>query len=82
MKIFFWLTIPVAACVTLGAPELAALPRTVGESKVLNQNPEEVGTVRWERNHDAALAAARKSGKPVFALFQDCLLYTSPSPRD
>lgn len=38
---------------------------------MFNQNPEEVGTVRWERNHDAALAAARKSGKPVFALFQE-----------
>ncbi len=58
-------------CVTLGEPELAALPRTAGEAGVLNQNPEEVGTVRWERNHDAALTAARKSGKPVFALFQE-----------
>lgn len=58
-------------CVTLGVAKLAALPRTAGEGGVSNQNPEEVGTVRWERNHDAALAASRKSGKPVFALFQE-----------
>jgi hypothetical protein len=67
----FWLTIPVVVGVTLSAPELAALPRTAGEGRVFNQNPEEVGTVKWERSHDAALAAARKSGKPVFALFQE-----------
>ncbi len=35
------------------------------------QNPEEVGKVKWGSDHDAALAAAKASGKPVFALFQE-----------
>lgn len=35
------------------------------------QNPVEVGKVRWGRDHDAALAAAKTSGKPVFLLFQE-----------
>jgi hypothetical protein len=34
------------------------------------QDPE-LGLVRWSRDHDAALASARKSGKPVFALFDE-----------
>lgn len=34
-------------------------------------NPVEVGTVRWQRDYDAALAAAKTSGKPVFLLFQE-----------
>lgn len=35
------------------------------------QNPVEVGKVRWGRDHDAAMAAAKNSGKPVFLLFQE-----------
>ncbi len=31
----------------------------------------EVGQVRWLRDHDAALKLAQKTGKPVFALFQE-----------
>lgn len=31
----------------------------------------EVGTVRWGRDLDGALAASQKSGKPVFLLFQE-----------
>jgi hypothetical protein len=31
----------------------------------------EVGTVRWQRDYDAALTAAKTSGKPVFLLFQE-----------
>jgi len=38
---------------------------------MFGKNPEEVGTVRWGRDLDAALVAAQKSGKPVFALFQE-----------
>lgn len=34
-------------------------------------NPIEVGTVRWQRDYEAALASAKKSGKPVFLLFQE-----------
>ncbi len=33
--------------------------------------PIEVGTVEWGRDHDAALAASKASGKPVFLLFQE-----------
>ena len=31
----------------------------------------ELGTVKWTRDHDAALARAAKTGKPVFVLFQE-----------
>lgn len=33
--------------------------------------PPELGTVRFERDLDAALAAAKASGKPLFLLFQE-----------
>ncbi|BCX47591.1 thiol:disulfide interchange protein [Haloferula helveola] len=33
--------------------------------------PVETGTVRWQRELDAALTASKASGKPVFALFQE-----------
>jgi hypothetical protein len=33
--------------------------------------PEAVGKVRWGRDLNAALAASKQSGKPVFALFQE-----------
>ncbi|MEZ5385341.1 MAG: VPGUxxT family thioredoxin-like (seleno)protein, type 2 [Prosthecobacter sp.] len=33
--------------------------------------PEEAGKVAWGRDLDAALAASRQTGKPVFALFQE-----------
>lgn len=60
-----------AACLMLGALGYAALPPSGGESAVFGKNPEEVGTVSWGRDLDAALVAAQKSGKPVFALFQE-----------
>jgi len=34
-------------------------------------NSPELGTVKWERDLDTGLAAAKKSGKPVFLLFQE-----------
>lgn len=34
-------------------------------------NPEAVGTVSWNRDLNAALTAVTKSGKPLFALFQE-----------
>lgn len=34
-------------------------------------NPEEVGKVAWGRDYEAATAAAKKSGKPIFLLFQE-----------
>ena len=33
--------------------------------------PVEIGTVKWNRDHDAALKLSAKSGKPVFLLFQE-----------
>lgn len=35
------------------------------------QNPVEVGKVSWNRDYDEAVAAAKKSGKPLFVLFQE-----------
>lgn len=35
------------------------------------ENPIEVGTVKWGRDLDAALASSKESGKPVFVLFQE-----------
>ena len=35
------------------------------------ENPVEVGTVKWGRDLDAALASSKESGKPVFVLFQE-----------
>lgn len=31
----------------------------------------ELGTVKWQRDHDSALALSVKTGKPVFLLFQE-----------
>lgn len=35
------------------------------------QNPVEVGKVSWGRDYETALAVAKKSGKPLFVLFQE-----------
>ena len=34
-------------------------------------NAVEVGNVMWKRDYDRAVAVAKKSGKPIFALFQE-----------
>ena len=34
-------------------------------------NPVEVGHVNWERDYDRVVALSNKSGKPIFALFQE-----------
>ncbi|MEM7146351.1 MAG: VPGUxxT family thioredoxin-like (seleno)protein, type 2 [Verrucomicrobiota bacterium] len=36
-----------------------------------NPNPVEAGTVTWSRDLDAAFAQSKKTGKPVFLLFQE-----------
>ena len=36
-----------------------------------DSTPQEIGTVEWQTDHDAALAASAKTGKPVFLLFQE-----------
>lgn len=33
--------------------------------------PVELGRVAWSRDHEAAFASARTSGKPVLVLFQE-----------
>jgi hypothetical protein len=33
--------------------------------------PVELGAVAWERDHDAAFARARSSGRPLLLLFQE-----------
>lgn len=38
---------------------------------VLADQPVEIGTVRWNRDYDAALKQSRENGKPVLALFQE-----------
>jgi hypothetical protein len=35
------------------------------------QNPPELGTIAWQRDLEAGLAQASKTGKPVFLLFQE-----------
>lgn len=37
----------------------------------VSQNPVEVGKVMWIRDYDEAVAAGKKSGKPLFVLFQE-----------
>jgi hypothetical protein len=58
------------ACMTL-----ALLYQATGEDRVFKNSQSadaiEVGDVVWGRDFDGALAAAKKSGKPVFALFQE-----------
>ena len=34
-------------------------------------NAVEVGNVTWKRDYDSAVAVAKKSGKPLFAMFQE-----------
>ena len=37
----------------------------------IENNPVEAGTVRWNRDYDAALKQSNRTGKPVFLLFQE-----------
>lgn len=52
-------------------PLLLALLVASCSAQSSNKTPIEIGTVNWQRDHDAALALSAKSGKPVFALFQE-----------
>lgn len=51
-------------------PMLLALVQSSCSARDIAQ-PEEAGTANWLRDLDTALAASAKSGKPVFALFQE-----------
>lgn len=37
----------------------------------LGAGPVELGTVEWSRDYDAGLKVVKKSGKPMFLLFQE-----------
>ena len=50
---------------------LCAISTAGCEPQARMGNPEAVGTVKWERDYDSAVAAAKTTGKPVFALFQE-----------
>jgi hypothetical protein len=55
----------VAATPLLLVSQAACKPN--GEAK----NPIECGKVIWERDYEAALASAKRTGKPIFLLFQE-----------
>lgn len=59
------LAVSIFATSVLLVSQAACKPH--GEKK----NPVEVGKVIWERDYEAALASSKKSGKPVFLLFQE-----------
>ena len=63
--------VSIVACLSVSSVVSAALEPTSSQSESFSRNPEEVGTVQWGRDLDVALAGARQSGKPVFALFQE-----------
>lgn len=66
------LTLPVLAFASLLSGVVFLLACQAGsqpENEV--HNPASVGTVKWERDYQKALLMAKKSGKPVFALFQE-----------
>jgi hypothetical protein len=50
---------------------LAFIQIDISDGKGDTTQPEEAGKVTWMRDLDTALAASRKSGRPIFALFQE-----------
>jgi|GEM_PF-5413510 len=56
----------LSAC---GNTEAQDSRQAVGKPSV--DQPIEIGTVRWGRDLDEALALSKKSQKPVFVLFQE-----------
>lgn len=55
----------LALAAAMTAQHLAA------QEPAADTTPPELGKVAWQRDHDAALAAAKRDGKPVFLLFQE-----------
>ncbi|MEO5916848.1 MAG: VPGUxxT family thioredoxin-like (seleno)protein, type 2 [Luteolibacter sp.] len=70
MKIPLHLPSLAFAATLSGALFLAASQAGCQPEKAL-QNPVAVGKVSWERDYNAAVVAAKKSGKPIFVLFQE-----------
>lgn len=52
-------------------PLLALLALSLMACSSQEPAPPELGTVTWQRDHEAALALSAKTGKPVFLLFQE-----------
>ncbi len=66
------LTLPALAFASLLSGAVFLLACQAGpQPEGGTQNPVSVGTVKWERDYQKALELAKKSGKPVFALFQE-----------
>lgn len=67
----------LAGCCTLGGTQ--PLESTHGEAPVASpalreravDQAEELGRVRWRRDHDAAFGEARSANKPLLLLFQE-----------
>ena len=60
----------LALALAAGALALSGQAAVLGQDK-LPQNPIEIGSVEWGRDFEGALAASKRSGKPVFAFFQE-----------
>lgn len=50
---------------------LLALLASLGLPALEDPTPVELGRVAWQRDHEAAFAAAKSSGKPVLLFFQE-----------
>ena len=51
--------------------QITTIFATLAFAVVSSYAQEEVGKVKWGRDVDVAFAASKKSGKPVFLLFQE-----------
>jgi hypothetical protein len=61
------LALLIAAAILLGSgPVLGDAVQTDPESQ-----PKELGSVRWYRNLDDGIAAAKADGRPLFVQFQE-----------
>jgi hypothetical protein len=61
----------IAFATAISAASVLAASQAGCQPEGATQNPEEVGKVKWGRDYDATLAAAKSTGKPVFLLFQE-----------
>jgi len=59
LKTFLFSSLALAGCI----PLLSLSPKS--------STAKETGPAKFLRDHDAAMAQAKKSGKPVFAFFQE-----------
>ncbi|MEK6233181.1 MAG: thioredoxin family protein [Planctomycetales bacterium] len=62
---------PTTACLVLAAGCLAAGCGGAAEKPDAPTTPVELGKVPWLRDHGVAVARAKKTGKPLWVLFQE-----------